>query len=533
MLANNLVFTFVLLGQMVHLVLGMRKLGKTRDSVTEIGQSEGPFSDDAAEVEDAPELLQTSTDSDAHTGFSLLQSLQVQFEPTETQEQAVEVRLKHAGEQYNYKLYPHNIYAENAVILLGNETLQQHVPRTFRTRLSGSWASMTWHDDGSIHGLFEKGDHMIEVKPLSHLPDDVATKMTEGSPNEHGVHGAHVANRIQAFMEKQSDGHPAVDDESEGEVPANTTDSGPIEFEASALDSWGGERWYPGCYNGDRSMHEMVVAVASDAQTLQWRNNQKPAVRSLLESIVQEASFVYEKQMNIKLKIGYLEVAENEQKFGGCVAEPNVCQHKLGLIRSAVRGGSVPTVAAHHLFTACGQRFGVVGLAYVNTLCRGEFATGSNKVQTSSPWLTFAHELGHNLNGAHSFELGQGRTGGVMDYGDGKLNGHYQFNSRFRKSAMCSTLDSKVNRCSGNFKASSGSSSGSSAGPTPRRRAPSPPPPSQGRATTEGCRCRQNWALQGSGSCNKYCCNPDGDSREWCFIEGSCSRSTSNWGYCA
>ena len=36
-----------------------------------------------------------------------------------------------------------------------------------------------------------------------------------------------------------------------------------------------------------------------------------------------------------------------------------------------------------------------------------------------------------------------------MDYGDGKLNGVYQFNTRYRKSQFCSYLDGIVNKCQG------------------------------------------------------------------------------------
>ena len=35
-------------------------------------------------------------------------------------------------------------------------------------------------------------------------------------------------------------------------------------------------------------------------------------------------------------------------------------------------------------------------------------------------WETVAHEIGHNFNMNHAFQLGQGKTGGIMDYGDGK-----------------------------------------------------------------------------------------------------------------
>ena len=60
--------------------------------------------------------------------------------------------------------------------------------------------------------------------------------------------------------------------------------------------------------------------------------------------------------------------------------------------------------------------------------------------------------MGHLLGGEHPFWdpefIKQGDTGGIMDYGDGKLNGEYQFNTRYRKSEMCRTVGRIVNRCS-------------------------------------------------------------------------------------
>merc|ERR1719240_104814 len=90
---------------------------------------------------------------------------------------------------------------------------------------------------------------------------------------------------------------------------------------------------------------------------------------------------------------------------------------------------------------ACGGLWGTQGVAWVNTLCYKGRSTGVNKIHTRSPWETFAHELGHNFGGKHSFEDGRGKTGGLMDYGDGKLNGHYQFNTKYRKQEMCRQLD--------------------------------------------------------------------------------------------
>ena len=50
-----------------------------------------------------------------------------------------------------------------------------------------------------------------------------------------------------------------------------------------------------------------------------------------------------------------------------------------------------------------------------------------------STWQTDAHEIGHIFAARHSFELGQGQTGGIMDYGDGLLNGTYMFCHFFLK----------------------------------------------------------------------------------------------------
>jgi hypothetical protein len=65
---------------------------------------------------------------------------------------------------------------------------------------------------------------------------------------------------------------------------------------------------------------------------------------------------------------------------------------------------------------------------------------------SSSTWETFAHEIGHNFGADHSFEDGQGTTGGIMDYGDGTYNGIYQFNTQYRKDEMCAVISNRVDQ---------------------------------------------------------------------------------------
>jgi hypothetical protein len=74
--------------------------------------------------------------------------------------------------------------------------------------------------------------------------------------------------------------------------------------------------------------------------------------------------------------------------------------------------------ALWHLLTNCWRSPGTVGLAWLGVLCSSQYGTGVSS-WTNTHWLVVAHEIGHNFNSPHSFQEGQGKTGGIMDYGDG------------------------------------------------------------------------------------------------------------------
>jgi len=53
-----------------------------------------------------------------------------------------------------------------------------------------------------------------------------------------------------------------------------------------------------------------------------------------------------------------------------------------------------------------------------------------------------------------------------MDYGDGKLNGHYQFNTKYRKTEMCTKMARVVDKCGGMFQKDSSAPPGPTSPPT-------------------------------------------------------------------
>ena len=101
--------------------------------------------------------------------------------------------------------------------------------------------------------------------------------------------------------------------------------------------------------------------------------------------------------------------------------------------------------AIWHQFTNCYPSPGMVGLAYVGALC-SSYGTGVSS-WTATHWLVAAHELGHNMGAQHTFQNGQGTTGGIMDYGDGDYpigSGVYQFYSLYNQPQICAEIKSIV-----------------------------------------------------------------------------------------
>jgi hypothetical protein len=215
---------------------------------------------------------------------------------------------------------------------------------------------------------------------------------------------------------------------------------------------WEGEKWYPGCYNGDDELHVLKIGLVVDVAAVSKHGTQ---LNDLIESTIAKASFIYENQMNIKLEISELRIYKSDASAPSYATSR--CTGVIEQLEKLQVANQLPSAAAVHVLTGCGNGYGTVGIAFQNGVCNTKDKHGNllnkavNQLHNAMSWTTFAHELGHNLGAEHSFEDGQGRTGGLMDYGNGKLDGEYQFNTKYRKNEMCTTMNFWVNGCGGYF----------------------------------------------------------------------------------
>ncbi|CAE8693226.1 unnamed protein product, partial [Polarella glacialis] len=352
----------------------------------------------------------------------------------------------------------------------GLERLDTRKPRTFRGRDHGRWASVNLRENGAISGLFEVDDgRVMQVSPADGQPGIESLLQTfQGEGQAHLVQQLslgrildHHRVRDTTTLESREAGAPydlAIDD-----IPDNMhfgqdkhlpSEAETAPDNAAALESWGGEAWWPGCYAGDSQLHEFTLGFVADEDAWQEHGSN---LQTKLEEALAEASFVYERQLNVRLTLGYLKIYKSTAGAPsyavGCPS--NFMTAKLDGLKNDLT--SHPFQGAMHLFTGCGTGVGTVGIAWIGAICDTKgYNTGVNQLHDSGSqaWLTFAHELGHNFGADHSFEDGQGQTGGIMDYGDGRKNGVYQFNTKYRKGEMCAEMDRSVNKCSGKFVAS-------------------------------------------------------------------------------
>mmetsp|Transcript_87522 Transcript_87522/g.203594 ORF Transcript_87522/g.203594 Transcript_87522/m.203594 type:complete len:712 (-) Transcript_87522:444-2579(-) len=363
--------------------------------------------------------------------------------------------FRHGGEHHEFNLFPHSVFTDDAEIIFHREsgTERVEVPKSplFRADDEGHRAVVRLLEDGSVEGLFEHLGSILQVHPAGQGKHHVEHLLGSRISRRANASSRRLAPRIAVEDEDAHFDDPSDLPEDELPQAENHTHR---KYKTAAMAKWGGQRWYPGCYPGDGALHQVKIGIAVDVKGWQKHHDDEVSLMDHIQASVAQASIIYEMQMHIRLRINTVTVHQTEHGAPpyavGCPA--NLMGTKLDQLTEAAPG--LKRNAVWHLFTGCGRDYGEVGLAYMGTICMGGVNTGVSQIHDRSShhtFLTFAHELGHNFGADHSFEEGQGTTGGIMDYGDGHYHGVYQFNSRYRKDEVCKVLQRKVGHCHGNF----------------------------------------------------------------------------------
>ena len=217
--------------------------------------------------------------------------------------------------------------------------------------------------------------------------------------------------------------------------------------------------FHPGCFDMDREPHDVDVGLVVDMAYVNKHGGSIEATRASVEGSLVTLSTLYEIQFNVRLKLAHLIIGGDSEDLMArgngqvaCTLDASVILRELVTLVAQGDGTLAPDVAHWHVLSGCRSGTSYSGVAYVGTMCSPEprWATGVSIAGSSAgAWRVLAHELGHAFGAGHSFESGVGTTGGIMDYGDGRILNEnvYRFRAP-RGEEMCSVLSSlKANRC--------------------------------------------------------------------------------------
>jgi len=379
------------------------------------------------------------------------------------------VLFEYDGKLAHYVLNASSIYSDDASVVehtrLGEQHLKLGPTRTFRSDIAGrrSWARL--HEDGSTSGLFEHEGKVLQINPEGFAPLGLSLSTGASSMEQHDV-SAHVVQRMvfdgrSASSAGEDDDYPIQDDAGLERPP--TTRNAPHAQPFSSTDNWGGTKWFPGCYSGDTHLHEMSVGAIGDVLAWELYGD---TLQGKIETAIALASYVWEQQMHITLKLGHLKIYKSAD---GAPAFAQTCQTESDFRQKLYDFGdyqsNLPYQANYAIFSGCyfpgsSTGYGWIGWPSDPAICSpcpdgAQDCKGCAVLSVpswgSQMWLLYAHEFGHNFAALHSFEEGVGQTGGIMDYGAATVNGVVQFNTKYRRGDMCIALNTRVNNCQGKF----------------------------------------------------------------------------------
>ncbi|GBG28952.1 Disintegrin and metalloproteinase domain-containing protein B [Hondaea fermentalgiana] len=329
--------------------------------------------------------------------------------------------------------------------IYANVGQQEQPQHTFRWVAPGEgWAVATVDENGTIEGAFYNAtaNSTTQFYHRSHL---------ERSLGEEGLRRSlrtAVGPQETQYFARRLDNVTFTCGQPQITVPEPEVETGAIQRSISLASRASNSHVIYGsndCYEGDKNMHLFEHGIAIDQTFLDLFGSRSAAIKKA-ESTVATSSAIYEYQMNVRLRIGKILVAGDDDAthdiFYNC---QDGTSSSLAVFRGFVK--NIPegyNQGSWHLMTNCyplipGGGAQTVGTANFNTAGCDKNKYGWNAAVSTyitSFWTVYAHEQGHNFGASHSFELGVGKTGGVMDYGNVNIDGEPLFQDA-RLTQMC------------------------------------------------------------------------------------------------
>jgi len=242
-------------------------------------------------------------------------------------------------------------------------------------------------------------------------------------------------------------GKPAsVPSPSSDRSPGGGTTARELRMAPDEIDQW------TDCYEGEDVTKQLKIGIVIASNLYERLGTDVDNCGFFLASVFSKINLIYQAQLNVVLTVERLGVVAAHDSSAPRYDQGPTCSMNMTMQLAWFSVSELPYTGIWHLMDDCFPGSGVVGLAYTASICQNDKEQGFswNRGVTwysTSTWLTTAHEIGHNFGAFHSFEDGQGVTGGIMDYGDGTLDGIYQFND-YRKDEMCAEIERTVKNCS-------------------------------------------------------------------------------------
>lgn len=313
----------------------------------------------------------------------------------------------------------------------GHQNIEPEI-RSYNGQGNGSLATVTVYDWDKIVAVIHSGNDAITILPADRVDVDLGDRKGKMFAFRHSS----VSQNVDAKVE-------TVDMSTRRKLLQDTNFVGITQFKCADTTNKG-------------ALRTLRIGMAADPGFVAQAGGVTQATNQMQE-LLSVANNVYVYQLGTRLKMSDSQLTTTNGspaswsmtpvstggKCGGSIST------QLDALRSWVSSASKATnVGMWHLMTNCWPPPGTVGLAYVGVLCDPSgYSTGVSTFSYNT-WLTVAHEMGHNFGAPHSFDNGQGTTGGIMDYGNGKTitgnnqgqtGGVTQFN-KLGETVMCAEI---------------------------------------------------------------------------------------------